>query len=296
MKNVKGRIRKVLFATRFGEMAFNSLEALFALKEAGLRTIVLCHIIPRQDVSFVPFGGYLKKEADELKEESRIKFEDWRQAIAKAGMESRAVVEVGEPVPDVMRTARREDVDLLVAGRGPRALEIAKRSWLPVLLHSYMAPFEAEGGTAMRENRFIFEKPLLAAGLPGPSQKALFLLQSLAGAARKAAVVHVLEKKWLYGPWTGKTEEDEMFRLKEYCGALQDAGIEAEAHLLAGEKTAWELVNEARAVGASMIIASSSDKEKHGALGSVARELCEMSEFPVLLVPVSPHLHPADLD
>lgn len=277
-------------------MAFNSLQTLFVLKEAGLRTVVLCHIIPREEVGFVPFGGYLKKEAEELKEEARIKFADWQQAITGAGMESRVVIEVGEPVPDVIRTARGEDVDLLVTGRGPRAVDIAKRSRLPVLLHSYMAPFEAEGETAVRENRLIFEKPLLAAGRPGPSRKALFLLRLLAGAVRKAAVAHVLEKKELSGPEVGKIKEKEMLRLKEYCHYLQEAGIEAEPHLLAG-KPAAELINEARAAGGSMIIAASSDEETgEEALGSVARKLCETSEFPVLLVPVYPHLHHADLD
>lgn len=93
------KIQKILFASHFREMASNSLETLFVLKKTGLNLIVLCHIIPREEAGFVPFGGYLKKEADELKEEALIKFEDWQKAITRAGIESRIVIEVGDPEP-----------------------------------------------------------------------------------------------------------------------------------------------------------------------------------------------------
>ncbi|MDA8087252.1 MAG: universal stress protein, partial [Nitrospiraceae bacterium] len=267
------------------------------LKKTGLNLIVLCHIIPREEVGFVPFGGYLKKEADELKEQARIKFEDWQRAIARAGLESRVVIGVGEPVPEVIRTARDEHVDMLVAGKGSSTLDIAKRSPVPLLVHSYMAQFEAEGKKAVRENKLVFDRPLLAAGAPAASRKALSLLESLAGAVEKSEVAHVLEKKALSDPGIGKIKEEEMLRLKGYCDVLQKTGIAAEPHLLAG-KPEEELINEARAAGCSMIIAATSDKEppENAGLGSMARKLCETSEFPLLLVPVTPLSYPEDLD
>ena len=50
------KFEKILFYTRFREMAFNSLEAVLALKHAGLKEVVLTHVIPREDVAFVPYG------------------------------------------------------------------------------------------------------------------------------------------------------------------------------------------------------------------------------------------------
>ena len=136
---------KILFASHFREMASNSLETLFVLKKTGLNLIVLCHIIPREEASFVPFGGYLKKEADELKEEALIKFEDWQKAITRAGIESRIVIEVGDPAHGVARTAHKEKADMLAIGKGTLSLDVATRCSMPVLIHAYMAPFQAEG-------------------------------------------------------------------------------------------------------------------------------------------------------
>ena len=45
---------KVLFHTRFREMAFESLESILELKAAGFKEIVLAYVIPREDVAFVP--------------------------------------------------------------------------------------------------------------------------------------------------------------------------------------------------------------------------------------------------
>ena len=115
------------------------------------------------------------------------------------------------------------------------------------------------------------------------------LLESLAGAVEKAAVAHVIDKKALSSPEIEKIKEDETLRLEGYCDVLQKPGITAEPRLLAGNP-AEELINEARASACSMIIAASSDREgqEDAPFGSVARKLCEISEFPVLLVPFPP--------
>ena len=60
-------IRKILFATRFRELSFDALRALLEFKEAGLEEIVLLHVIEREKVGFVPYGGYLKEEEERLK-------------------------------------------------------------------------------------------------------------------------------------------------------------------------------------------------------------------------------------
>ena len=56
------KIEKILFPTKFRELAFDSLESLLVLKEVGLKEVVLYYVIPREEISFVPYGGYLKQE------------------------------------------------------------------------------------------------------------------------------------------------------------------------------------------------------------------------------------------
>ncbi|MGD8543215.1 MAG: universal stress protein, partial [Desulfobacteraceae bacterium] len=59
------KIEKVLFHTRFRDLAFNALEVLLELKPAGLQEVVLTYVIPREEVAFVPYGGYLKDAAEQ---------------------------------------------------------------------------------------------------------------------------------------------------------------------------------------------------------------------------------------
>ena len=72
------KIEKVIFHTRFRDLAFNALEAILELKKAGLKEVVLTYVIPREEVAFVPYGGYLKDEAEQLEEVARL-----AQVVAK---------------------------------------------------------------------------------------------------------------------------------------------------------------------------------------------------------------------
>ena len=77
----------LLFHTRFRELAFNSLKSVLQLKAAGLKKVVLAHVIPREDVEFVPYGGTLKEDEDRIREEARLKFDDWIQTIGDPQLE-----------------------------------------------------------------------------------------------------------------------------------------------------------------------------------------------------------------
>ena len=60
------KIEKILFPTKFREFA-SPLESLLVLKEVGIKEVVLYYVIPREDVGFVPYGGYLKEEEERLR-------------------------------------------------------------------------------------------------------------------------------------------------------------------------------------------------------------------------------------
>ena len=66
----------LLFHTRFRELAFNSLKSVLQLKAAGLKKVILVHVIPREDVAFVPYGGTLKEDEARIREEARLKFNE----------------------------------------------------------------------------------------------------------------------------------------------------------------------------------------------------------------------------
>ena len=292
--------KKILFPTKFRELAFNSLESILELKKAGLKEIVLTYIIPRDEVGFVPYGGYMKDEEERLREQARIRFENWQEAIAAEGIESKLRIEVGNPIPKLLRVAEEEKVDLIIAGRkkrtmlgkvyvGSHTLELIRRCTVPVLVSKYMVRFEWEGEQITRVNDRLFTAPLLATDWSEPSEKALRLVSSFKELADKVMVTHIIGVKISKGldkSELNRIEKESKERLEEYCDRLRKDGINAEPHLFSGQ-SAPEIIRVAREHKASMIIMGTTGKDrfKEFWLGSVSHRVTESSELPVLLVP-----------
>ena len=204
------RFEKILFYTRFKELAFNSLVSVLELKKAGLREIVLVYIVPREEVAFLPYGGYRKDEEQRFKEMARIRFEEWQGAIAEKGLESKIRVDVGAVNPKILEIAEEEKVDLIVAGRkkrtafekvyvGSHILDLIRRSPLPILMSKYMVQFEWEGELLTRVNDHIYQRPLLATDWSEPSENALNRMQAFKGIVEKALVAHIITDKLTKG-------------------------------------------------------------------------------------------------
>ncbi len=294
------KIEKILFPTKFRELALNSLESLLVLKKVGLKEVVLYYVIPRDEVGFVPYGGYLKEEEERLREEARIRFEDWQKTLAKEGIDSKIIVEVGDPVPNILSISQKEQVDLIVVGRkkrtgpelsfvGSHTLQLITRSKFPTLVSKYMVQFEYNGEQVTRVNDDIFKRPLLATDWSEPSTRALDVLKSFDGIIEKAFVCHIvgvkiskgLDKSELY-----RIEKESRERLEDYCAKLKSAGIAAEPHLGAG-RTPLEIIRISRELDASMIVMGTTGKDRLREVffGSNSHRVAEMSELPTLLVP-----------
>jgi nucleotide-binding universal stress UspA family protein len=292
--------KKVLFHTHFRELALNSLKTILELKNTGLESIVLTHIIPRDEVSFVPYGGYLKETEAQLKAEARMRFEDWQEIIAQHGIESHIRIEVGAPNAEILTIAEKEKVDLIVIGRKKRTLvqkvyvgshimDILRRSKVPVLISKYMVQFEWENEQLTRTNEHIFERPMLATDWSQPSENARQSMSALKGLAETILVVHVIDTKLTKGMNRDKRsqiEKESKTRLQNYCRKIEQFGMKAEQHLSAG-KTVQELIRLSRDHKASMIVMGKTGKDWFHEywLGGVSHQIAELSELPVLMVP-----------
>ena len=293
------KIKKILFPTKFRELAFNSLESLLELKEIGLKEVVLTYVIPRDEVGFVPYGGYMKDEEERLREQARIRFEDWQEAITQEGIESKIRIEVGNPIPQLYRIAEEEKVDLIIAGRkkrtalekvyvGSHTLDLIRRSSIPVLISKYMVRFEWEGELITKVNDHIFTKPLFATDWSKPSENALKLVSSFKGLIDKVMVTHIIGvkiSKNLDKSELRRIEMESKERLGNYCDKLKKAGLKAEPHLFSGRSSA-EIIRVAREHKATMIVMGTTGKDRLREfwLGSVSHRVAEASELPVLLV------------
>jgi nucleotide-binding universal stress UspA family protein len=294
-------LRKILFATEFNELTLDAVRSLLDLKQAGMEEILLTHIIPRDEVAFVPYGGYLKDEEERLREEARIRFEDWQDDIMKAGVGARVFIEVGDPVPEILKIAETEKVALIVSGRTKRkglekvyvsshTLELLRRSTtIPVLVSKHMVSFDIEGEAIRRLNEHPFHRPLFAVDGSKPSERALQFIVTLKGALQKVDVAHVVVLKGSKdndpSEWK-RIEAEGRDLLDGYCDILRKAGIEGEPHLVAGD-AASEILRLSRELNSTMTILGTTGKDRVHAffLGSLSQHLAETSDVPTLLIP-----------
>jgi nucleotide-binding universal stress UspA family protein len=294
------RFKTLLFHTRFRELAFNSLKTVLELKAAGLKKVVLAHVIPREDVAFVPYGGTLKEDEKRIREEARIKFEDWIQTIGDPQVEFHQRIEVGAANPEILDMAKAEKADLIVVGRkkrttlekvyvGTHILDILRRSEIPVLMSKYMVPYQWQGESLVRTNEGIWKRPLLASDWSDPSRRALDATLALKGVVEKIIVTHVLGArriKNLEPPAIKRLEDESVKRLEFYCRQIDDVGIQCEYHLAMG-RTVEEIIRMSRDYGATMIVMGRTGKDWFSEywLGGVSHQIAELSELPVLLIP-----------
>ncbi|MFZ0613660.1 MAG: universal stress protein [Desulfobacterales bacterium] len=294
------KIEKILFHTRFRDLALNALEAVLELKKAGLKEVVLTYVIPREEVAFVPYGGYLKEEAERLEEVARLRLEQWQELISSKGLQSKVRIETGSLNGRILAVAEEEKVDLIVTGRkkrtafekvyvGSHVLDVIRRSPLPVMMGKYMVQYEWAGEVLTRVNDHIFDRPLLATDWSQPSQNALELITSFKGLSATVVVVHNIGAKISKGLDVAalkKIEGESNIRLEAYCRRLEAAGLSAESYLSAG-KTVAEILQQSREQKATLIVMGRTGKDwfQEYWLGGVSHRVAELSELPVLLVP-----------
>ncbi len=294
-------IEKILFPSRFRELSYESLETLYPLKNAGLREVVFCHVISREDVGFVPFGGYLKEEENKLREKAVIRFGDWQTSLSDRGIDSKVIVNVGETVHEILKTAEAEKVDLLVIGRkkrvdgvtsfiGSYAHKIITRSKFPTLVSKYMVQYDDQDATFTKVNSAPFEMPLLAADWSERSKHALDLITSLKGVVRKVFLFFNIDGKILEKSTSREVEslrEKISGKLEDYCNRLRAEGLDAEPHIGAGSMLD-EMIRVSRERKASMIIVGNTSKDRllSNILDrSLSYQITKKSELPTLLVP-----------
>jgi nucleotide-binding universal stress UspA family protein len=294
------RFETLLFHTRFRELAFNSLKTVLQLKAAGLKKVVLVHIIPQEDVAFVPYGGMLKEDLQRMREEARVKFDDWIQTIDDPDITFIQRIDVGVPNAKILELAEAEKADAIVVGRkkrsfmekvyvGTHVLDVLRRSTVPVLMSKYMVQYEWQGETLMRTNDQIWERPLLASDWSEPSRRALEATLALKGLVEKIGVAHVLGNrrvKHLPPEAVKALEAESEKRLSAYCNEIDAAGIPSESHLAIGH-TVEEIIKMSRDYDATLIVMGRTGKDwfQEYWLGGVSHRVAELSELPVLLIP-----------
>ena len=294
------RFETLLFHTRFRELAFNSLKTVLQLKAAGLKKVVLAHVIPQDDVTYVPYGGVLKEDIQRLQEEARVKFEDWIKTIDDPDVTFIQRIEVGLPNAKILELAKTENVDMMVVGRkkrtllekvyaGTHVLDVLRRATVPVLMSKYMVQYEWQGESLIRTNDQIWARPLLATDWSEFSRRALDATLAFKAVVEKIDVAHVMDNrhiKHLEPAAIKSLEAESEKRLETVTREIAATGIPSQSHLAIGH-TVEEILKLSRDHGATMIVMGRSGKDwfREYMLGGVSHRVAELSELPVLLIP-----------
>ena len=294
------QFEKILFHTQFGEFAFNALKSVLALRNAGLKEVVLTFVIPLEEIGYVPYGGYLKEKEVQIRNEVETRFQGWQQSIAEMGIKSKIRIPIGSINAEILAIAEEEKVDLIVAGRKKRTpfehvyvaghiLDILRRSTVPVLMGKYMVEFESDGELHTRTNDQIFRSPLIATDWSEPSANALRALIALDGLPEKIIIAHVIDEKVSKGRDESAIKalkKESARRLQTYWQDVEGAGLTAESNLGMG-KTVPEILRISREREATMIVLGRTGKDwfEQYWLGGVSHRITELSELPVMIVP-----------
>lgn len=243
---------------------------------------------------FVPTDSELppRRVAALLAEQER-QLDSWSEAARSGGARVRTVVEAGDPRPGILAVAEREGAELVVVGRvgrsaGPGLLHLGSiAEWLA---HHCPLPIAVVGGAVTLAPRSVL---VGVDGSEGSRAAVRWVSGTLAGPGLRvvAAAAHqpLVE-------WTPATSEANWRRGLEqrvrhdFAADLIAAGVDVEASVLCGSKTADLLLLAAAERGVDLIVVGARGLGGFAGLrvGGVALRILHEADRPVVLVPPAP--------
>ena len=290
--------KKILYPTDFEEFSLPNLESLACLKKAGLEEVVLLYVIDTDSFQTEVDGG-VTLNLDLVRQTAMQKLDVLAEFLRSEGIGVTSEISIGPLVAEILETAAKQEVSLIVAGRQKRDIlgelfvgsttdRIIRKSKAPVLVAKYHTLQEIEGKVKESFCLDLFRKILYATDWsPGAERAKAFLPALRQVGASEAVVVHVTEKL----PYEAEYLNREALaqQVKEKMGALeqelQSVGFQVKTYTLEG-KPYREINRLATEEDVSLIVMGCHGMGwVEGMLwGSVSQRVAEYSEKPVLLV------------
>jgi nucleotide-binding universal stress UspA family protein len=251
------QIRKLLYATGVMQPKFSEVQRVTELRTLGLEEVIFLHA---------------------------TKVDGWETRMAEYGINSRTFVVEGHMARSILDVAHREEVSLIavslkrdIGGRVRRSLtkDLLRSSRVPVIIlpENVEASGSAQGGT--------FTHVILADDWSAASEKARSYLLNFKEIMKELEIVYVLDRKLSVRDMRNLKE-----KLSQTRKIFLDQGIDAEAHVYAGEP-ADEVMLSARDYGATCIVMGTTGKSplKELVSKSYSYRVAEASVVPTLVVP-----------
>jgi len=139
--------KRILYPTDFSDVSKKALAHIKQLKESGGETVILLHVIDERQIqaieSFV--SEHSEKLTKDIIEGVNQEMQSIEKELAQAGFKVESTLEVGNPLREILRIEKEEDVSLIVlASHGKTNLEeiflgsvsekVARRCKKPILI------------------------------------------------------------------------------------------------------------------------------------------------------------------
>lgn len=109
---------KVLYATDFSDEAVEALEYVRQLQNAGMKEVVILHVIDRRGLS--DLSWYATKDVEgiqrELEKKAAAEIHHIEEDLKKRGIAVKVLIRRGGPYNEIMTVAEEEDVSIIVTG------------------------------------------------------------------------------------------------------------------------------------------------------------------------------------
>ncbi|WP_408997980.1 universal stress protein [Syntrophus buswellii] len=110
--------QKILYPTDFSDTSKKALEYLLTLREAGVREVVIVHVVDTRSLHIPEVYSLLDLSLLGEKQEISAREEADRIAarLSGLGINSRVRIEKGIPFREILRAAAEEEVSMIVIG------------------------------------------------------------------------------------------------------------------------------------------------------------------------------------
>lgn len=289
---------RILFPTDFSVFANAVFACLPELRSAGVREVVLVHVIATADV---PLPETLDRESMvwvKMRAEEEMHIQ--RMALEGQGLRVHTRIEYGNVVNCIIDVAVEERVGMIVIGAQGKSLsaslllgsvanEVLRRSPVPVLIEKFRVIREMGHVACEKVCASIFQHVLYATDFSPCAAEAFNLVKRLkqAGTAR-VTLLHVQDERAMKhrpADQLAAFDAEDRQRLQQLERALVMFGLQPELLLRWGHPVK-EILSTAQMQNASLIVISSRGytQLQEMLLGTVAENVVRASTLPVLVI------------
>lgn len=289
---------RILFPTDFSVYANAVTACLPSLQTAGVKEVVLLHVIRAGDVPLpetynLESYKYIRWSAEE-------QLNLLRMVMEGHGLPVRIRIEYGSPVTEIIRVAGEEKVKMIVIGAqgttlaqelmiGSTAFEVIRRSPVPVLLEKAEVVREEGHNRCRWSCAEMFQSVLHPTDFSVSADGAYQIVETLrAAGTREVILLHVQDERILKHRTLEQLaafDQEDRIRLEERCHHLADLGFKAHWLIRRGNP-AQQTIQVADEIKAGLLILGSQGRSaiKELMTGSTLESVVRLAKQPVLIV------------